>query len=70
MKHIRKTFKKIIVSKMKGKEDNIKIDIRYIDFDIKYIDFNDKLSPQVNLDINDTHLSSVTLNAIASRLII
>jgi len=62
MKHIQKTFKKIIFPKMKGKEDNIKTDITYIDFD-------DKHSPLFNLDINETHFSSVTINAFASWLI-
>jgi len=47
---------------MKGKEDNIKTDITYIDFD-------DKHSPLFNLDINETHFSSVTINAFASWLI-
>jgi hypothetical protein len=62
MKHTQKTFKKIIFPKIKGKEDNIKIGINYIDFD-------DKHFPQFNLDMNETHLSSVTINAFASWLI-
>jgi hypothetical protein len=37
MKHIQKTFKKVIVPKMKGKEDNIKIYIEEINFDISFL---------------------------------
>ena len=63
MKNIEKTFKKIILPKMKGKEDNIKMCIKEIDFD-------EKPSPQVNFDINETLLISVTTNDFASWLII
>ena len=63
MKNIEKTFKKIILPKMKGKEDNIKMYIKEIDFD-------EKPSPQVNFDINETLLISVTTNDFASWLII
>lgn len=63
MKNIEKTFKKIILPKMKGKEDNIKMYIKEIDFD-------EKPSPQVNFDINETLLISVTTNDFARWLII
>jgi hypothetical protein len=59
MKHIQKTFKKVIFPKMRVKANNIKIYIKEIDFD-------DKLSPQINFDINETHRSSVTISASAS----
>ena len=62
MINIEKTFKKIIVPKMKGKEDKIRI---YI----KEFVFNEKPSPHINFDINETLLSSVTINALAGWLI-
>jgi len=63
MENIEKTSKKIIVPKMKGKEDNIKIHIKEIDFD-------EKPSPQANFDIDETLLISVTKNALAGGLVI
>jgi hypothetical protein len=63
MKNTENPFKKIIVPKMKGKEDNIKMYIKEIDFD-------GKPSPEVKLDFNETILSFVTTNALTSWLII